>query len=55
MNIEDILNGTKYNLTQFSQKNITSLFKEINSFSKQENVIFLFDEVDASALYMWNV
>ncbi len=33
-----------------TQKNITSLFKEINTFSKQENVIFLFDEIDALAL-----
>lgn len=33
-----------------TQKNIISLFKEINSFSKQENVIFLFDEIDALAL-----
>lgn len=29
MNIEDILNGTKYNLTQFSQKNITSLLERV--------------------------
>ena len=33
-----------------TQKNITSLFKEINSFSKQDSVIFLFDEIDALAL-----
>lgn len=29
MNIEDILNGTKYNLIQFSQKNITSLLERV--------------------------
>ena len=30
-----------------TQKNITALFKEINSFSMQDKVIFLFDEIDA--------
>lgn len=33
-----------------TQKNITALFKEINSFSMQDKVIFLFDEIDALAL-----
>ncbi len=33
-----------------TQKNITALFNEINSFSMQEKVIFLFDEIDALAL-----
>lgn len=33
-----------------TQKNITALFKEINSFSMLDKVIFLFDEIDALAL-----
>lgn len=33
-----------------TQKNISSLFKEINNFVHPENVIILFDEVDAIAL-----
>jgi len=33
-----------------TQKNITSLFKEINSLSYPEHVIILFDEIDALAL-----
>lgn len=33
-----------------TQKNITELFKEINSFSMLDKVIFLFDEIDALAL-----
>lgn len=33
-----------------TQKNITSLFKEINSFNMLDKVIFLFDEIDALAL-----
>ena len=44
MNIEDILNGTKYNLTQFSQKNITSLLERVIEKIIRENL-----------LYMWNV
>ncbi len=33
-----------------TQKNISSLFKEINNFVHPENVIILFDEIDAIAL-----
>lgn len=33
-----------------TQKNITALFKEINSFNMLDKVIFLFDEIDALAL-----
>lgn len=33
-----------------TQKNISSLFKEINSFVHPENIIVLFDEIDALAL-----
>lgn len=33
-----------------TQKNITSLFKEINSFEQPEKIIVLFDEIDALAL-----
>lgn len=33
-----------------TQKNISSLFKEINNFVHSENVIILFDEIDAIAL-----
>ena len=33
-----------------TQKNITALFKEINGFSQPENVLILFDEIDAIAL-----
>lgn len=33
-----------------TQKNITSLFKEINGFSQPEKVLILFDEIDAIAL-----
>lgn len=44
MNIEDILNGTKYNLIQFSQKNITSLLERVIEKIIRENL-----------LYMWNV
>lgn len=33
-----------------TQKNITTLFKEINGFSQPEKVLILFDEIDAIAL-----
>lgn len=38
-----------------SQKNISALFKEINSFVHPEKVIILFDEIDAVALDRTNV
>ncbi len=38
-----------------TQKNISSLFKEINNFVHPENVIILFDEIDAIALDRTNI